>query len=223
MAVWISLLIAVILTVVIAAPELYPIGTWHYRMTVSVETPEGVMTGSAVREVHASLGTEVLSASLKGEAVAVELGKRGVLFALMRGVLNDADYGVNIVRKVFPFDADALTPGWIKFYSKLKTSPEVTLEPAQYPMLVRFRDPQDLSTLENVYEMENYRDQGAEGSALQFRVREDRFEEAFGAGVRLKAVTIQMTEEGVTTQIEKYLPHFDAKSAVVSADDFQRK
>src|SRR6185295_18881078 len=28
-----------------------PMGLWHYRMTVQVETPEGLKTGSAVRQV----------------------------------------------------------------------------------------------------------------------------------------------------------------------------
>jgi hypothetical protein len=36
----------------IAWDTVYPSGTLRYKMTVSVETPEGIKTGSAVREIY---------------------------------------------------------------------------------------------------------------------------------------------------------------------------
>ena len=34
--------------------QAYPSGSWRYKMTVVVQTPEGIKTGSAVREVDVS-------------------------------------------------------------------------------------------------------------------------------------------------------------------------
>ena len=65
----------------------------HYRLTVEVETPEGVKTGSSVIGVDLSdtgksawLPPEALgvTAELRGEAVAVDLPGGQVLFALLR-------------------------------------------------------------------------------------------------------------------------------------------
>ena len=48
--------IALILTAgtAFAMSDLYVSGTWRYRITVEVETPEGLKSGSAVREAWAS-------------------------------------------------------------------------------------------------------------------------------------------------------------------------
>lgn len=57
--------------------------TWRYKMTVTVETPEGIKTGSAVREISNSLQGNNWPdvgnpAGVRGEAVVVDLSKRGV-------------------------------------------------------------------------------------------------------------------------------------------------
>src|SRR5688572_22804894 len=71
--------------------------TVRYRMTVEVETPEGLRTGSAVREVtlndgkswnwlppFAWFGEQRPQWRLKGEAVAVDLPSGQTLFVLLR-------------------------------------------------------------------------------------------------------------------------------------------
>lgn len=65
-----------------------PSGSWRYKMSVVVETPEGEITGSAVREMGNSTPLIQLPdvgnpAGVRGEAVVVDLGARGVLFALI--------------------------------------------------------------------------------------------------------------------------------------------
>ena len=57
-------------------------------MTITVDTPEGVKTGSAVHEISNSKGLFGFPdagnpADIEGEAVVVDLGERGVLFALI--------------------------------------------------------------------------------------------------------------------------------------------
>ena len=68
----------------------FPSGSWRYRMVVVVETPEGEKVGQAVRQVNAQRSISILRdnaqrtyVSVIGEAVVVDLGKYGYLFALM--------------------------------------------------------------------------------------------------------------------------------------------
>ncbi len=189
----------------------YPSGTWRYRMTVTVETPEGIKTGSAVREIFAHCEPHLFqtnpcnTALAKGEAAAVDLGKRGVLFALMRGGPYGADYGWAIVHHVFFRSSGHTSKELIRQYRWLKTG-KVALHPNQYPMFVRFKDPKDPKTVENLLDMEPCTDSatGIPGNSLC--LVKDHFEEAFGAGVKLKEVTIEMTDDQVTWGVEKWLP-----------------
>ena len=184
-------------------------GTWRYKMTVEIETPEGIKTGSAVREVSAYSLTYSLSGAggrakiEKGEAVVVDLGKRGTVFALMRGIGGDVDYRYSIVFKAFPHERGGLTPEGIQHYREMKSSDKVVLPVDLYPMFVRFRDMNDPKTVENLLETEAV----GQGWPKKNKLKADHFEEAFGEGVRIKSVTMEMTEEEVNWQgIEKWLP-----------------
>ncbi|MGB7406685.1 MAG: hypothetical protein WA906_13430 [Pacificimonas sp.] len=63
--------------------------TYRYKLTVEVDTPEGVVSGSAVREVTSSCSTANgyagggASMDVRGEAVAVDLPNGKALFALL--------------------------------------------------------------------------------------------------------------------------------------------
>ncbi len=163
--------------------------SWRYKMTVEVETPEGLKTGSAVREVTLHRGLHLTpemlpQVDLKGEAVVVDLGKRGILFAMEGG-----DYGTNILFKMFPGNGK---------------KGKVVLPPKLYPPFARFRDRDDPKTIENVR---------AANDPLTDEIKKwdphrpiISFENAFGKGVILKDVTIEITSEPVTWGIEKYLP-----------------
>ncbi len=57
--------------------------TWNYKITIEIETPEGVKTGTAVRQVinrdNSLLGMNLgdvpsRKANVKGEAVVIDLG-----------------------------------------------------------------------------------------------------------------------------------------------------
>ena len=61
---------------------------YRYRLTVEVDTPQGLRTGSSVIEVHSVREhgyMERLLTTAKGEAVAVDLPGGKVLFALLTG------------------------------------------------------------------------------------------------------------------------------------------
>lgn len=180
----------------------YPSGTWRYRMTVVVETPEGTKTGSAVREVHAYMEPELLGVptgghtKLKaGEAIVIDLGSRGVLFALLRGGIRGPDYGWAIVYNAFPFanSTGETTKEVILHYRELKAG-KVTLPPKLYPMFVRFRDLNDPKTVE--------------------RVGPKSMQKIFGDGVEIREVTIEMTSSPVSWGIEKWLPWLPERKKV---------
>ena len=71
----------------------YPDYTYRYRMTVEVDTPDGLKTGSSVIEVKTTQwpawispsGSRVASRKASGEAPFVDLGERGILFTATMG------------------------------------------------------------------------------------------------------------------------------------------
>jgi hypothetical protein len=188
----------------------YPSGTWRYKITVTVETPEGLKAGSAVREVYAYREPQVLGVTTgghthlkRGEAVVVDLGKRGTLFALLRGGLRGEDYGWAIVYHAFPFSDSTgeTTKEIILHYRDLKNAKAV-LTPAQYPMFVHFKDITDPKTVEGVSPI-NEKDMSDQYGGIARTT-----ENIFGTGVKLKEVTLEMTEEPITREIDKYLLWF---------------
>jgi hypothetical protein len=102
-------------------------GTFRYKMTVEVETPEGLKTGSAVREVNVVIahpdiqGMNGTRAFVKGEAVVVDLGKRGVLFALLKGFKYSYDHDYQVVFEAFP-GPPGLTEEGLNYYTHLKNA-----------------------------------------------------------------------------------------------------
>ena len=181
--------------------------SWRYKMTVTVETPEGEISGSAVREMSNS--TPLISlpdvgnpASVRGEAVVVNMGERGVLFAL---ISSDSDMEFyTAFRKLWPHGGS--TPEGIKFYSELPVGTKVELQPGGFrghPKLVTFTDMNDPKSVtlaqEWAFDRENRR--------YKKRLKADRMEELFGEGVKLKDITLEITDEPVTWGVvDKYLP-----------------
>lgn len=184
---------------------------FRYKMTIAVETPEGVMTGNTVRQVAIRSGLSPLpesqaSVKVKGEAVVVDLGPRGVLFGLLSGYFLGADHASDLPGYVyFPKGGWLSAEGNRKMKAIEKGNP-VELPPKWYPKLVRFKDARDPKTVEMLLEVKPCQGQPAAQKDRQYCIYNDRFEEAFGAGVRLKSVAIEMTEEPVTKAIDGLLP-----------------
>lgn len=176
-------------------------GKYHYKLTVEVETPDGIRTGSAVREV---VYTEdliakyliklpdagVVSVRQHGEAVVVDLPGGQTLFALLP--LNgyeplQAAFGNDAPATVDAAVADgriatlAATHGFAAYNNGFGYDDHVS----NYPMLVRFKDQRDPTSV-----------------AL---VDPSDLAASFGADVRLRRITLQMTDEDVTVGIEKRL------------------
>ncbi|HEX2752781.1 MAG TPA: hypothetical protein VHP34_06695 [Alphaproteobacteria bacterium] len=141
--------------------------TIKYKMSVYVDTPQGLKVGSAVREMHFRmgyapfLGRRIAATTLYGAAVAVDLGNGRAVFATLNGGANSdlsTDHAKNILWSVFPTSAGAYTVEGAHFYRRLR-APETELKIEQYPMVLYY-DPQISSDLMEMYENNYVLDNG---------------------------------------------------------------
>lgn len=179
----------------------------HYKMTVTVDTPEGEVRGSAVHEISNGVAGNFPPgtgnpAGVKGEAVVVDMGKRGVLFAL---ISHESD---NRFYDAFPLPGHddgqgGSSPAGIKHFANIPLGTRGVLDPAEppgYPELVTFKDMNDPKsvTLAQVWEQQE--------NGL-FKLKADHMEELFGEGVKLKDITLEITDEPVTWGVvDGFLP-----------------
>ena len=151
--------------------------SWRQKLTLVVETPGDEVTGSSVIEVRVSFyqggqfmsGTEV-HYGLTGEATVVEVLPGRVLFALT----GDSE---ELFFKAAKDRFDGMTRGeWLR--AMPGQTELVTLTVDLIPSLVTFDD---------ITKPETAREVDPEDLAA-----------VFGAGVRLRAVTLEITDEAVT-------------------------
>ncbi|MCP4185510.1 MAG: hypothetical protein GY761_19740 [Hyphomicrobiales bacterium] len=185
-------LILVILAGVIVVGFGYSFFSWRQELTVEVETPAGVVSASSVvgKSVTVMDGPFVIfpeakgaNGKITGEAVVLEVVAGKYLFALLKGVEHYGDAGQQAYNT---FDDDIVdrlrTIGPAYFKPRVKA----TLPFKAYPLLVTFTDINDPASV----------------------VRVDPYDLAahFGAGVKLKSVTLEITGEPVTQGgVEKVL------------------
>lgn len=196
---WARVAVLVLASLALAGCGLVPARTTiHYRLTVEVETPQGLRSGSSVIEVKltetgedywANPEARGQRAKLRGEAVAVDLPDGRVLFALLRSedMVDAAAW--------WPFRI-AANPGITGEYSAIRNAEEMQrsgasgeLPRGSYPMLVTFGDLADPTSVE--------------------LVDPDDLAATFGEGVRLERITVQLTDDPVSDQIEMRLPWID--------------
>jgi hypothetical protein len=190
-----SIAVIVILAGTFFVPDYFIPTTRSYRITVEIETPEGIKTGSAVRRLvakktyHMGFASEVITSRVHGEAVPVDLGERGVVFLLATSVG---------VKSVF-HDGKSMRPDQeLAFYRGLKVGDKAELKTG-LPTFVMFTDMDDPKSVRLV---KGYRF----NVKTQKQDQVDDFEELLGKGVRLKSVTVEITNDDVTWEIENWLP-----------------
>jgi len=165
---------------------------YRYRMTVEVETPQGLKSGSSVIEVSSSIASEnafptpgKLSTQIHGQAVAVDLGGGRVLFALL------SKPGLEQGAESYAFDALYAKPWtgadeYVRRVNEMVGRRDVGVLPATaYPTLVTFGN------------LRNAKSVAA--------VDPDHLDAAFGSTVRLRRITVQMTHDAIGTDMRKRL------------------
>jgi hypothetical protein len=164
---------------------------YRYRITVNVETPAGLRTGSAVREftwqpTAQSFTGNRFTSKERGEAAAVHLRDGQTVFALL-----DVNGFETILAGFGPASTLELEP----LLDRVAATRAVHTYPARnvlrarsldYPRFVRFRDTADPLTVEDV--------------------DPDNLEASFGSGVRLGQITVQITDDPVTASLLDSLP-----------------
>lgn len=170
---------------------------WYEALQVEVETPQGVKTGRSVVRVSRSVEYFVPgwtggkgSGGHRGEATVVEVLPGRYLFALLKmGEYRDNSfYGFDrntLFTRVFP---DKLQGGIDAYGPRMRALRETRNIPrSAYPVLVTFAD------------------LNVPGSVRQ--VDPDNLAATFGPGVRLKSLTLTMTNENYTMgKVVKILP-----------------
>lgn len=152
-----------------------PYETWRQKLTLVVETPTGEVSGSAVVEVAGDMrqlpgsASEIIY-SVRGEATVIQVSQGRYLFALLGG---SEERFFAAARDRFP---NLRRADWLQEIPGQKLP--VSLLPDHVPMLVTFTD---------ITKPETVRQVDPENLSV-----------VFGEGVRLKAVTLEITEEAVT-------------------------
>lgn len=187
---------------------LFPSDHLRQKITVEVETPAGLRSGSSVVETEVRKGKSWGDASgttfkLEGEAVAVDLPGGRTLFALLRGSGDTqgdaAAYQTRLLYEALNAGAEASVPVEVAGLTVMQARAaaksagvKLTLPEKLYPMLVTFADNSDPKSVE--------------------RVAPGNLSAMFGPGLRLRRITVEVTDDAVTSGIEKRLPSYGAET-----------
>lgn len=167
---------------------LEPRWRYRYRLTVEVVTPEGLKTGSSVIEVERRKTFDgSITAKVHGEAAVVDLGRGGLLFALLKGGKDGSAWPYSFIHHTLAGrlgTQDMVSDRALDRLVSLQGASAV-LEPVDYPILVRFANLHDPKSVE--------------------AVDPDNLSSYLGPAVRLNRITVQVTDDSVTTGIERYL------------------
>jgi len=160
--------------------------TYRYKITVEVGTPKGTVQGSAVREItyyrdSIRLPDSVGGAKQRGEAVAIDLPNGQSLFAVQGADAHELQAAIGSLD-----DLDKARTNHKIYVIRQIPEPMIPSKLYGYPMLVRFRDENKPASVEEI--------------------DPHNFARSFGGGYFLKRITIQMTDEPLTTGIHHRLP-----------------
>ncbi|MBR1120619.1 hypothetical protein JQ628_03745 [Bradyrhizobium lablabi] len=147
-----------------------------YRMTVEVETPEGVKSGSGILAVTPDRGySRKGRTSTSGDAVSVDLGAGKNLVALLAHV-EDGKIDLDATNYVALRAYGAAAGRRVNFNDMSKQTGIVPVKGALIPALVTFADPADPATARTV--------------------PPDAPEAALGKGYRLRGITAEVVPNG---------------------------
>lgn len=167
---------------------------YKFRLNVEVDTTQGLRTGSSVIEVRAWNTWSFLPEeakrdwSIKGEAVAVDLPE-GTLFALLKTAnpLHDlAQMSMTALDLEFHNDVVESAKRISRKHDVLQVA---EVNPADFPVMVRFTDNRDPRTLE-VIEKKNLK-------------------EIFPSTIELPRFLVKLTDDPVSSEIHKRLTWID--------------
>lgn len=212
---------AAIASVIILYLLAYPPFSYRYRLTVEVDTPDGVRSGSSVIQVRGIkyprfIGTQDTTWFVSGEAVFVDLGNGKNLIA----VLADGPSGAELNNPRWVI-AHQDYPKWIALLAF------ADLSKGRRPQIPLESDMSNLRGRSDLLELQKFSDRNLDvGPSSRWRnllpafvtfsdltdkhsvrlVYPDSFDAVFGPGYKLRSITIEMTRDAVTRVIRQILP-----------------
>jgi hypothetical protein len=161
-------------------------------MTIEVDTPDGVKSGFAVRNIRFApkdgWGEGGATWGVTGEAVAVDIAPGKTLFALLKGADGGGDHAGYQVWELLTKPQPEVKDGMLMLWPDMPAMQGYVQDKKAgliLPLLVTFTDIADPKSVLKV-----------DPADLAARL---------GAGVRLKRITVAVTDEAVTSGIGKRL------------------
>ena len=186
------IIFGILILVIVLANALYhsPLnqvkGEYRYKITVNVQTPEGIKSGSTVRLVKdqerkyqlINLPESTSPPSIYGEAVVVDLGAKGKLF----GLINSNSYRELFAATPHGTSGSATIEG-IKYYNSLEVGNKYYLKIKGYwPDFVMFEDLSDPMSIK--------------------AVNKENISEQLGAGYSIYNIEIEVVDEPFTYNVD---------------------
>ena len=177
--------------------------SYRYKLTLAVNTPNGVKRGASVGEVtywQVSIPAKGIAFKLNGEALYLDLGPGArPLIALLGSYLHqkddkaahwvrDAGPGVGLMRRIYDLTPSENYLDDVPRIAQMRGAHKIN--PADLPDLVTFTDANDPKSVIEV-----------DPNALQ---------ETLGPNVSWNEITLESTDEPVTKGIELKLPWIEA-------------
>lgn len=183
--------------------------TYRFRMTVAVDTPQGVRTGSSVYEVTAGNTGGILPEeakrdwSVKGEAVAVNLPGGRTLFALLKtGAHFDDMMGLSMATLHPDFKGAGYdVVGVARELARGAWPGPAEVAAEDYPMLVTFDDVSNPMSIRRVYP--------------------SNLAATLGGGVRIKVITAELSNDSIPAEIVTHLDWLPRVYELVRGKEFQ--
>jgi hypothetical protein len=184
-----ALLTCLVMSVLVLGGCGDPTYAWRQKMTIEMETPDGIKTASSVISVDVEVGTGFLAKAtsgspvswkIRGEAVTVSLGQGRYFFALLKGRAYQSEPGRNALfafADMASYDP-ASEPLPAHQIERAKLDQPATLNRDSYPYFVTFTDINDPASVT--------------------LVDPSSFAMVFGDGHALRRVTLEITDEQAT-------------------------
>ena len=190
---------------------------WRYKVTVEVAVLEEMKSGSAIREAcmtpFEGYNPMVVDfkESVKGEAVVVDLGERGLLFAIM-----DQDGSIFDIERAYE-GPKLHTDEGVEYYSQLPVGKQAELPSKYWPDMVIFKNINDPKSIISVYSSEPT---GPLITSL-YKIT-DNTTEVFGENVEIKNVTLEITDDPIEWNIKNTINKFGGSSGRLDRSRFER-
>ncbi len=187
-----------LLVLVFSYKDFIFVSKWNYKVTVKIQTPDGLKSGYAVRQIRSRFSPELLpemsdvSYKFIGEAVAVDLDNGNYVFGILPTELQYEFFNA------FPSPhGNSAHRKSLKYYRSLDIGSTATL--GDEYKIVRFNDLSNPASVELV-------------SGYQFNPKTQKydfinnFDDFYGDEHDLKKVEVEVVRESVTHQVSQILP-----------------